>query len=164
MVTTVDADRLRFWMMVLCGPGFFTAIDFRVSAWQQSLSLVLEERPGKKMPSAPTTCLIAKYDVWISILSISSRSFPHTHPTKHINSKHTHHNNLILSKLDLPTLLLQLHLRRPISSRLMAMMVIVRDVAVDHQVHLIVAVRVNLDMAMCWNSALCPFMLGMYYK
>ena len=54
---------------------------------------------------------------------------------------------MINRNLNLTPHLLQLHLSRPISARLVSRMVLIRDLAVDHQVHLVVAVGVDLDGA-----------------
>lgn len=54
---------------------------------------------------------------------------------------------MITHNLDLTPLLLQLHLRRPVRPRLVARVVLVRHLAQDHQVRLVVAVRVDLDGA-----------------
>lgn len=61
--------------------------------------------------------------------------------------KTTHDNNMINRNLNLTPHLLQFHLSRPISARLVSRMVLIRDLAVDHQIQLVVAVGVDLDGA-----------------
>ena len=59
----------------------------------------------------------------------------------------THHDDVILGHFDLPVVLLQLHLRGPIGGRFVPVVVLVRHLAEDHEVQLVVAVRVDLNGA-----------------
>lgn len=68
-----------------------------------------------------------------------------TNQTKKKEDHNTHHNNLIIRHLDLPPILRKFHLRGPIAARLVARVVVVSHVAVDHEVVLVGAVRVDLD-------------------
>lgn len=80
-------------------------------------------------------------------------SAPYPSPLSfHLNKKRkkekkTHNDNMILPNLNVPPFLPQLHLGRPVRARLVAVMVAVGDCAVNHEVELVVAVRVDLDGA-----------------
>ena len=59
----------------------------------------------------------------------------------------THHDDMILGHFDLSVFLLQLHLRRPVGGRFVPVVMFVRHLAEYHEVHLVVAVRVDLNGA-----------------
>ena len=59
----------------------------------------------------------------------------------------THHDDMILGHFDLPVFLLQLHLCGPVGGSFMSVVMFVRYFAEDHEVQLVVAVRVDLDGA-----------------
>ena len=71
--------------------------------------------------------------------------------------KTTHDNNMINRNLNLTPHLLQLDLSRPISARFVSRMVFIRDLAVDHQIHLVVAVGVDLDGAVVAAGDVGPY-------
>ena len=56
-----------------------------------------------------------------------------------------HPNDMIPRHLDLPTFLRQPHHSSPVSARFMPVIVLVSYIAVDHDVHLIIAVGVDVD-------------------
>lgn len=66
----------------------------------------------------------------------------------------THHDDMKLGHFDLPIFLLQLHLRGPVAGRLVPVLMFVRYLAKDHEVHLVVAVRVDLSgaVAPAWDA------------
>ena len=67
-----------------------------------------------------------------------------------------HNNDMIPRSLDLIPFLLQLHLRRPIRAGLVAMMVAIGHLTKNHEVELVVAVRVDLDGAVVAAGDLQP--------
>ena len=91
-----------------------------------------------------------RYGPWNPMKTLYQSRVPRR-PLPHVNSlttaTETHHDDMILGHFDLPVVLLQLHLRGPVGGRFVPVVMLVRYLAEDHEVQLVVAVRVDLNGA-----------------
>lgn len=66
------------------------------------------------------------------------------------------YDDLIICHLDLTALFCQLNLCGPVRSGLMTVVVVVRNIPMDHDVHLITAMRVDLERFMIATGDMGP--------